>query len=131
METATLPHPDAVLDQVVTALRRDDVSRADRVVADHPDLIPPAAFLRLGDLNLRRRRWRDAAWLFDRVADREPAAHLKWCLARNLAALEQHRPAVYAQLASLPATTDVAIAPSAAGQPTIVCRRPGGGQFSL
>src|SRR4051812_11520045 len=115
MESATLPHPDAVLGQVVTALRRDDVARAHRVPADHPDQAPRAAFLRLGDLNLRRRRWRDAAWLFDRLADWEPAAHLKRCLARNLAAVEQHRPAVYAQLASLPATTDVAIAPSAAG----------------
>src|SRR3954447_7018223 len=101
MESATLPHPDAVLDQVVTALRRDDVARAGQVIADHPDLIAPAAFLRLAELNMRRRRWRDAAWLFDRGPGREPAADLKRCLARNLAALERHRPTVYAKLANL------------------------------
>lgn len=131
MESATLPHPDAVVDQVVAALRRDDVARAEQVVADHPDLIPATAFRRLAELNMRRRRWRDAAWLFDRIPDREPAADLKRCLARNLAALERHRPAVLAQLVSLPTTTDVAIAPSPTGRPTVICRRPDGGPISL
>src|SRR5689334_10822624 len=95
-------HPDAVLDEVVTALRRDDPERAERALAAAPGVVGPEAFLRLAELNVRRRRWRDATWLFDRVPDREPAAELKRCLARNMAALQRRRPTVYAALADLP-----------------------------
>ena len=67
--TPSAPSADAVLDEVVTALRRGDAARAERALAAGPE--PPAAeaMVRLAELNMRRRRWHDAAWLFDHAAE--------------------------------------------------------------
>src|SRR4051812_13932559 len=114
--------PEAILNQVVTALRADDLDRAEAIFAGAPGVAPPQAFTRLAELNMRRRRWRDAAWLWDRAGEREGSAELKRCLCRNMASLERHRPDVYRQVVALPGESHVSVCASASGRPTIACR---------
>ncbi len=123
--------PAALLDEIVTALRRGDVSRADRALAAAER--PPAAeaMLRLAELNMRRRRWSDAAWLFDHASPRDAAADLRRRLAHNLAALHTHLPAVHDALANLPAQEDVKVTFATDGRPTLACRRADGGFIGL
>jgi hypothetical protein len=123
MTTTLASNPDAILDQVVSALKADDLEGAETILAGAPGAVPQHALMRLAELNLRRRRWRDAAWLFDRVADRDASAELKRYLCRNMACLERHRPEVHAQLSGLPLQqSHVTICPSATDRPTIGCR---------
>jgi hypothetical protein len=132
MTTTLSNEPDAVLDQVVAALKADDPTHAEAILAGAPGVVPQNAFERLADLNLRRRRWRDAAWLFDRVADRDASAELKRCLCRNMAALERDRPEVCGLLSTPPLQqSHVTICPSATGRPTIACRAADGAMVGL
>src|ERR1700722_12060809 len=122
METISPSSSEAVLDEIVTALRRGDVERADRVLAAAAQPPGGQAMLRLAELNVRRRRWHDAAWLFDRVLHRDTASELKRCLCRNLACLERHRPALYQRLVNLPADDKCSVGVSDTNRPTIIYR---------
>ena len=117
---------DKLLDEVAAALRRGDLPRAERAVATPGAGIPPHALLRLAELNIRRRRWGDAAWLLDHVPQHDPSSQLQRCLTRNMASLETHRPAVYAALMDAPAGEEVGIGTTPTGWATVVCQRPGG-----
>src|SRR5688572_19678475 len=111
---------ERALDEIASALRHGDVPRAQRALDAHRAEIPPHALMRLGGLNLRRRRWADAAWLLDRAAHRNAAADLQRCLARNMASLEVHRPAAYAALADVSVDADVTIGQTPSGHATII-----------
>lgn len=128
---ATATSIDALLDEIVTALRREDLARATHLLASNPGAIPDATLLRLADLNMRRRRWGDAALLFDQLQSIDSSNHLKRCLCRNLASLQRHRPDVYETVVALPAGSDVTIGAAADGRPTIVCRRGDGSTIGL
>ena len=119
MDTATQPArtlPEAVLDEVVTALRRGDAARAERALASAASRRRRQAMLRLAELNMRRRRWHDAAWLFDTPAERATRRpELKRRLSKNLACLQRAPPRpvrAAGQPAGGPAT-----APSASPRP--------------
>ncbi|MDB5296660.1 MAG: hypothetical protein JWO31_2643, partial [Phycisphaerales bacterium] len=168
MDDATSPPaadaPDAaqvVLDELVSALRRADLPRAAAALAsDGGAAVGADALVRLAELNARRRKWTDAAWLFDRAAERgvapspadaspsrlspavaSPATGvstgaavgvaLKRNFCRNMAALAAHRPALAKLFADLPPTADVAVAPSATGHATVAARQPDGGMANL
>jgi len=131
METQATSSSDAVLDEIVTALRRGDIERADRALASAAQPPDGQAMLRLAELNVRRRRWHDAAWFFDRVPHRDAASELKRCLCRNLACLERHRPALYERLVNLPADDKCSVGMSATNRPTIIYRREDQSQVSL
>jgi hypothetical protein len=120
---AISPDPAKLLD----ALRRGDEHAAqDAIQAFSHDEIRATA-----EGMMRRRRWSDAAWLFERFDARDASTEMKRCLARNLAAMQIHRPSIYQQLIGLPTTDSVGIAPSPGGRPTILVRRPDGSVVSL
>src|SRR5215212_8526226 len=132
MEPPASTIAEKCLDEVAAALRRGDRPRAERAVAAAGDKVPSQGLLRLAELNIRRRRWSDALWLLDQVPARDAAAEMKRRLARNLTALERHRPRVYGALAEVTPDAEVGIGATPAGRPTVVCRRPdGSGSVSL
>ena len=126
MELTVSTTAERALDEIAAALRRGDVPRAERAIAASGVSVPPHAMLRLAELNIRRRRWADAAWLLDHMQGRDPAAELRRRLARNMAALEKHRPDVFAALADVAGDADVGIGTTPTGHSTIICRRPDG-----
>src|SRR5687767_1723149 len=109
MEPTVSTTAEKVLDEIAASLRRGDLPRAERALATAREQIPPQSLLRLAELNIRRRRWGDAAWLLDHMSHRDPAGDMKLRLARNLIALEQHRPGVYAALANVTADAEVGV----------------------
>jgi hypothetical protein len=124
-EASTLDTP-ALLD----ALKRGDAAAADRAIA----AAPPAAgrLSGLADGLMRRRRWREAAWLFGRAEPGDAATEMKRTLSGNLAALQTHRPEVYAQLVGLPATEAFGVSAAVGGgRPTVLARRVDGSVVSL
>ena len=115
------------------ALVRGDLEGAQQVLGAG-DAAPTADELRAAaDHLMRTRRWAEAAWLFDRLppAARDVGTGLRHRLSANLAALRQHRPAVYDVITVLPAQQQYEIAPTPSGRPTIHCRRPDGTVASL
>lgn len=71
---------------------------------------PPAADLRaLAALRLKQRAWAHAAELLQQIPDLDPLTALQLNLARNMACLEVHRPAVYQAVLSTPARGDLRI----------------------
>lgn len=126
---------NTVLDEAINALRRNDLQRAEASLAAAREagvVLPPESLLRLAELNLRRRRWRDAAWFYSQIpAPLDTAAAMQHRLARNLDALERHRPDVYATLMALPAHDDVGVAPALGGAQTVVVRRADGSMLCL
>jgi hypothetical protein len=131
METQATSSSNEVLDEIVTALRRGDVERAEKALASAAHPSDAQAMLRLAELNVRRRRWHDAAWFFDRVPDRDAASELKRCLCRNLACLERHRPALYQRLVQQPVDDKCSVGMSGTNRPTIIYRRQDKSQVSL
>ncbi len=131
MESQRTISSEAVLDEIVTALRRGDVERAERALESAAQPPDEQAMLRLAELNVRRRRWHDAAWFFDRVPHRDTASELKRCLCRNLVCLQLHRPALYERLVSLPADDKCSVGMSDTNRPTIIYRRDDRSQISL
>src|SRR3954451_8193923 len=81
---------------MLDALRRGDLDAAGRALEASP--VEAGQLLTLAEGLMRRRRWRDAAWVLGRVERRGPAAEMKRCLSANLAAMQHHRPALYEQL---------------------------------
>jgi hypothetical protein len=120
---ATSLDPARLLD----ALRRGDEATAGEIARD----FSADEIRSLAEGLMRRRRWSDAAWLFARVEPRDAATEMKRCLARNLAAMQARRPAIYQQLIQLPATDAFGIAPSASGRPTLLAHRADGSVISL
>ena len=125
-------------DELLTALRageRDRAGRALAAVEPPPGAEQLSAFLRpLAEGLMRRRRWADAEWAFSQIPDlgrADPAAAMKRRLARNLAALETHRPAVYRQLVNLPPDDSFVVASAPTGLPTVAARRADGSLLSL
>ncbi len=122
-----------LMHEVFSALRRGDFAAAERLIASAQ---PAAATLiSAADSAMRDHRWRDAAWLWDRVQARHPsldnASIVKRCLCRNLASLEQFRPDLFTQLVSLPKNSRVGIGASASGHPTIIVQRADGQNIAL
>src|SRR5688572_23129787 len=129
MTCATQASPPADTTSLLDALRRGDLSTAAQLIAS--EAFPREQLHALAEGLMRRRRWRDADWLFGQCERRDAGTEMKRCLSRNLAALQQHRPEVYRQLITLPATEDFGIAPAANGRPTILARRADGSAVSL
>ncbi|HWE04038.1 MAG TPA: glycosyltransferase, partial [Tepidisphaeraceae bacterium] len=113
--------------QIRAAAVRGDSDLLSRLLASADSATLGAA----GDVAMSERRWTDAAWLFDRMPERDNTAGIKHCLSRNLAALQRHRRAIYDELISLPKSDHCGIGASASNHPTIVCRRADGQNISL
>ncbi|MDB5173294.1 MAG: hypothetical protein JWN51_2067, partial [Phycisphaerales bacterium] len=128
LPASTVP---AIVHELSAALRREDLAGAERLLASAIPAPTPDAMLLAAQAAMRSRRWRDAAWFFDRIPDRDSGCEVQRCLCRNLASLQVHRPAVYQILISLPADDHCGIAPSVTGRPTLVCRRSDGQFISL
>jgi hypothetical protein len=120
---ATSPAAARLLD----ALRRGDDSVSAQIVLE----FSADEIRSLAEGLMRRRRWSDAARLFARVEPRDAATEMKCCLARNLAAMQTHRPEIYRQLIQLHATDAFGIALSPSGRPTVLARRTDGSVISL
>lgn len=122
---ATTSATSAALDQMVSALRRGDLARAEAAFAGGG--IDAESLNRLADLNIRRQRWADAAWLLDHAGPASsPATSFKRNLCRNLVSLSTTRPEVASQLASLQPDGSVTIVASGTGHPTLALQRPDG-----
>ncbi|MDB5329017.1 MAG: hypothetical protein JWP03_168 [Phycisphaerales bacterium] len=128
LPAATVP---AFIHEVSAALRREDLAGAERLL--NSSIPAPAApvLISAAESAMRTRRWRDAAWFFDRIPQRDSGCELKRCVCRNLASLQVHRPALYQILIALPADDRCGIAPSLTGRPTVVCRRADGQVIAL
>jgi hypothetical protein len=100
MTCATPASPSADATSLLDALRRGDFTTAGQLIASEAYLTEQLHALAEG--LMRRRRWRDADWLFGQCEDHDASTEMKRCLSRNLAALQQHRPEVYRQLITLP-----------------------------
>src|SRR5690349_5595052 len=83
------------------------------------------------DRLMRGRQWSEAARVLEQLPEGDTASRVKRRLCNNLAALRQHRPEVYDLLVSLPAQQQYFLASTAAGKPTVVCRRQDGSLVSL
>jgi len=128
--TAATRTSAATLDLIVSALRRGDLARAEAALLAGP--IEAEPLLRLAELNLRRQRWADAAWLLEHAqADLPPEFAFKRNLCRNMAALSVHRPDVCRLLAATRPDDAVYIARSQTGHPTIAIRQPDGSSAGL
>jgi hypothetical protein len=93
----------------------------------------PDELRRLAESLMRRREWRAAAEAFELIPPdaRDVGRALTYRLSRNLAALEQRRPAVYDLLVALPAQQQYSIGATAGGRPTVNFCRPDGSMVSL
>jgi hypothetical protein len=93
--------------------------------------LSPQALLATAHACMRGRRWSDAAWVFDRIANPDNDVQVKTFFCRNLAALQIYRPQVYQTIVTLPTDTRCAIAPAADGRPTLIVRRASGERVCL
>lgn len=121
----------AFVDALLNLLRCGDHEAAGRLLDDANPPVPAAQLAALAVGLMRRRRWAEAAWLFGRVAPREPAAEMKRRLCRNLAAIQTHRPVLYQQFTALPATNAVSIGATPSGRPTLLAKHADGSVGSL
>ena len=121
---ATIVDPSQAQGELAAALRKGDIARARQVLSAAP--LPREALVELAEAQMRRRGWRDAAWLLEQVPDRDTGCEIKRRLAVNLAALQRHRPGVYEPLATLPADDRCTIAASATYRPTLIYRKADG-----
>ena len=99
----SLPQPTVHSDRasnlkaLADALASNDLDRVDRELASLDR--PPADLLRpIGMLQMQRRRWADAARMFERVSPPDLETNLKLFLCRNLDALQRHRGETYERL---------------------------------
>jgi hypothetical protein len=128
MTTDPPESPPTDLTPLAAALRAGAWPAAEALVAARA----PAAVRSLADSLIRCRRWRDAAWLLDRILHgRTLADDVKRNMARNFAALQRHRPAVYERVVDLPDDSRFGIAPAASGALTILAQRDDGSALSL
>jgi hypothetical protein len=114
---------------LLDALRRRDFDAAEHAMAALERA--PENLTSLGEGLMRRRRWADAAWLFDQIESRDAATEMKRVLSRNLAAMQTHRRHIYETLIALPATDSLGISAAAGGRPTILARLPDGSATSF
>ena len=77
---------------LIDALRQADFDASGRLLGSSDADAGQLASLAEG--LVRRRRWRDAEWLFSRIDPRSPSAEMKRMLSRNMAALQAHMDAV-------------------------------------
>lgn len=80
--------------------------------------------------HLRRGAWREALQLFESLADLDLSANLQLRLARNMLALQAHRPAVYQRVLAAPASQRCSLV-QVAGQLTIQRHQPDGRRICL
>ena len=114
---------------LLDALRRGDHAAAGELLDAVP--LPPDQLQSMGDGLMRRRRWRDAEWVFSRLDSPPAPVEMKRVLSRNFSALQEHRPEIYRQFITLGATEGFGIAASPSGRPTILARRADGSAVSL
>jgi len=100
--------PDITPDALALALQRGDVDAARRLFDQlDPAVLPPVSVQQLASIHLRRRQWSDAAAVLARLPMTGAMMRVQLNLARNMAAMQTHRPAVYQQLITLPASPDI------------------------
>ncbi len=120
--TVSTPGP---IEQILAALRGEDAASGLRILSENQASIPAGAILEAADAMMRSRRWRDAAWLLDRLSGLDTAAQMKRFFSRNLASLAQHRPELYRLMISLPTDGNYRIGPAKTGRPTVIVRTKG------
>jgi hypothetical protein len=132
-----MTYPDAqtapTIDRLLSALRDGRLDDAGQILSTAQYPLSGETLRPMAEMLMRRRQWAQAAWLFARVpaSDRDVAADMKQRLASNLAALQNHRPAVYEALVGLPAQQQFSVGGTPSGKPTIYFRRPDGSLVSL
>jgi hypothetical protein len=119
--------------RLLAALRAGRFDEAEGILTDPASSPDPQKQLRLAEMLMRRRQWPQAAWLFSRLPPTviDASAATKRRLAGNLAALQQHRPAVYDALVALPAQQQFFVAATTSGRATVHYRRVDGSLISL
>src|SRR5690242_20395661 len=80
---------------------------------------------------MARQRWSAAAALFERLPQRDASTHFQYNICRNLAAMQQHRPAIYEAIMSAREPERYTVGTAACGHPTIIYRADDGSRLSL
>ncbi len=109
----------SLIDSLEPALARRDAEKVESLLAGRPSAESDKALRAIADSALQARRWLLAQVALQRLNVKDVACHLQFNLARNFAALQEHRPAAYEVLATAPADSRFQIAASATGLPTI------------
>ena len=98
MTLSVRPAPAASAADLIDAVNANDLDRADAVLLQLSDPLPPEALQAAGRLHMRRERWARAAEALAACPDADDTTRMQRLIAANLAALQQHRPQVYAVL---------------------------------
>lgn len=80
----------------------------------------PATVMRTAQAHLQARQWSLAAVCLQPLVHHDIKARLKWHLARNLAALQQARPAVYDTILATPGTGQYQVVPTSTGHLSVI-----------
>ncbi len=104
LESAFARGEEAVVDSILSTRAPDDCEAALREIAS---------------LAIQTKRWLIARGALGRMAQRDVACELQYNISRNLVALQQYRPAVYAAVMAAPNDPRMSIVASATGLPTI------------
>ncbi len=106
------------------ALDAGDIAAAAALLDPLGKSIPADLLALAAELRCRQERWAEAVRLLNRQINPDPASQMQKCFARNMAALQQHRPDIYAAVLAAP-DGDYQPIVTDLGLPTILHREPG------
>jgi len=116
------PGSDALTNELVQAVASGDLDRADALLNRISGPLPPHALAAAGTLHMRRERWARAAEALAGCPDADETIRMQRLVARNLAALQQHRPEAYATLCGAEPSDRYRIGLSRTQRPTVFWR---------
>ena len=117
--------------EFAAAIRAGDWDRSDRLLGGLETPLPDHLLSSIAELHLVRERWAEVIDALSRMKYRDKKAEMRLKLARNLAALQIHRPRVYRALMSAAPGIQYSLGTSRTGHPTVVYKNELGGQTSL
>jgi len=107
----------SVVSRLVMAVERDDRAQALQILQSAA--VERATLVQLAERMMGHAKWGAAAWLLGQIPDLNGHEQIKRQISRNLESLQQHRPALYRLLVSLPSNPDYGIGLSKTGMPTV------------
>lgn len=133
MESMARTHAavEVQVDALASAVAAGCYDSAEAALAAMGASLPPEALGPAAELHIQRGRWREAARLLSRIVDRDVATEMKRNLARNMAAMQRHRPAVFEALDNAEPRRTYHIVAGAGGQAVVCHVMEDGRQVSL
>jgi hypothetical protein len=132
---ALSPPPVAPADlgvALTASLAEGDLDRAAALLAPLGKSIPGELLPLAAEFHSRRQEWREALRLLNRVVDLTPPVAAAKLFVRNMAALQQHRPELYAAVAPLnDSDSPYSILQTPCALPTLVLRRAAAAPLAL